>query len=138
MVAYNFQSWSAPLVESGEKGHTIRAPRRNRHAQPGDRLQLFTGQRTVNCRKLVVPDPVCWQIFGIQIEPWLSGMCRKPGPAVIIHGKTLEPEELELLAIGDGFPSVSALFEFFPKPLPIGQERYLICWQEKDWLKRFL
>jgi hypothetical protein len=52
MVAYNFQAQFAPAVEAGEKLQTIRAQGKRRHAQPGDVLQLYTGQRTRSCRLL--------------------------------------------------------------------------------------
>ena len=59
MVAYNFHPRFADAVARGEKRQTIRALRKNGHASPGDRLQLYTGMRTKHCRKLVTPDPVC-------------------------------------------------------------------------------
>lgn len=58
MPAYNFQKQFAPLVESGQKRQTIRAIGKRRHARPGESLQLYTGQRTKACRKLISPDPV--------------------------------------------------------------------------------
>ncbi|MCP3969987.1 MAG: hypothetical protein GY717_06670 [Rhodobacteraceae bacterium] len=69
MVAYDFQAWLAPAVSSGQKTTTIRAPRKdNRHAKPGDRLQLFTGMRTKACRKLVDPDPTCAHVEAVTID----------------------------------------------------------------------
>lgn len=60
MVAYNFAAQFAEAVETRKKRQTIRAPRKdNRHAKVGDKLQLYTGMRTTNCRKLVNPDPRC-------------------------------------------------------------------------------
>ncbi len=52
MVAYNFQPRFASLVESGEKRQTIRPKGKRVHAKPGDTVQLYTGMRTKNCRKL--------------------------------------------------------------------------------------
>lgn len=66
MVAFNFQAQFAPLVESGVKRQTIRQTAR---AKPGDLLQLYTGQRTKACRKLVDPDPVCTLVDYVSIRP---------------------------------------------------------------------
>lgn len=59
MVAYNFQKRFAPAVASGEKRQTIRARRSTRHARAGEPIQLYTGMRTKDCRKLIDPDPIC-------------------------------------------------------------------------------
>lgn len=66
MVAFNFMPQFAPLVASGTKTQTIRQTAR---AKPGDRLQLYTGQRTKACRKLVDPDPVCTLVDYVGIRP---------------------------------------------------------------------
>lgn len=54
MVAYNFADRFAGAVESGEKTRTIRKARagKSRHARPGEIVQLYTGMRTADCRKL--------------------------------------------------------------------------------------
>ena len=65
MPAYNFQKQFAPLVESGQKRQTIRAIGKRRHARPGESLQLYTGQRTKACRKLISPDPECVSVQAV-------------------------------------------------------------------------
>lgn len=60
MVAYNFQSQFAELVETGKKCQTIRPKAR---CKPGDKLQLYTGMRTKACRKL--RDAICTHVFPI-------------------------------------------------------------------------
>lgn len=66
MVAFNFSPEFAERVSLLIKRQTIRrAPR----AKPGDRLQLYTGQRTKACRKLVDPDPVCIMVDYVGIKP---------------------------------------------------------------------
>ncbi len=52
MVAYNFKPRFADAVERGEKRQTIRREGKRVHAKPGDKVQLYTGMRTKNCRKL--------------------------------------------------------------------------------------
>ncbi|WP_197057467.1 hypothetical protein [Aureimonas altamirensis] len=59
MVAFNFQEGFAELVASGAKRQTIR---RTARARVGDRVQLFTGQRTAACRKLLDPDPIVTRV----------------------------------------------------------------------------
>lgn len=59
MVAYNFQARFADAVAGRLKRQTIRAVRKSRHASAGEPIQLFTGMRTRDCRKLIDPDPVC-------------------------------------------------------------------------------
>lgn len=66
MVAFNFQAQFAPLVEARIKLQTIR---RDARAKPGDALQLYTGQRTKACRKLVTPDPPCTRVDYVGIRP---------------------------------------------------------------------
>jgi hypothetical protein len=122
MVAYNFQERFAPLVASGEKRQTIRAPRSgrwgSRHAKPGDPLQLYTGMRTKGCRKLVTPDPVCILVVPLLIE----------GHAISVIGRCemLNPTEEGLsahiparrgandeLARADGFANFCELRDWF-------------------------
>ncbi len=53
MVALNFKARFADDVETRRKRCSIRAPRKDgRDPKPGDSLQLYTGMRTRECRKL--------------------------------------------------------------------------------------
>lgn len=54
MVAINFSPRFADAVAAGRKMQTIRQTAR---ARPGQELQLYTGQRTKECRKIA--DAVC-------------------------------------------------------------------------------
>lgn len=51
MPLLNFELRFAGLIESGEKRQTIRAQRKY-PIKAGDKLYLYTGVRTKNCRKL--------------------------------------------------------------------------------------
>ena len=62
MVAINFQPRFADDVAFGVKRQTIR---RKARCQPGDLLQLYTGQRTASCRKLA--DAMCTRVRPIRI-----------------------------------------------------------------------
>lgn len=66
MVAFNFAAEFAGPVERREKRQTIRQTRR---AEVGDRIQLYTGQRTPHCRKLTAVDPVCTFVGYVAIRP---------------------------------------------------------------------
>ena len=71
MVALNFQPQFADDVEFGAKCQTIR---RTARCKPGDRLQLYTGQRTTQCRKL--REATCRRVRPVRIcdtEMWLDG-----------------------------------------------------------------
>jgi hypothetical protein len=138
MVLYGVKKQFAASVESGAKTHTIRDSRKNGHAKPGDKVHLYTGLRTKACRKLIDPDPTCWGSFDIDIEITGHTMTRRSGPMVFINGRSLDDAEVEALAIGDGFTSVEDFFAFFAASPPEGKTRVLICWEPKDWLKRFL
>lgn len=49
MVAFNFHKRFAADVKAGRKTHSARQTRR---CMPGDKIQLYTGQRTKSCQKL--------------------------------------------------------------------------------------
>lgn len=66
MVAYSFKSAFVADIEARIKRQTIRLPR-PRHARPGERVQLFQGMRTKQCRK-IIPDPVCAGIDRVVID----------------------------------------------------------------------
>ncbi len=65
MVALNFSPEFAGPVERREKLQTIRSTPR---ANVGDRLQLYTGQRTKLCRKLSAIDPVCTEVIEVGFD----------------------------------------------------------------------
>ncbi len=100
MVAFNFMPQFAPLVASGVKRQTVRQTAR---AKPGDRLQLYTGQRTRACRKLVEPDPVCIMVDYCAIRPdylTLGNAAKHAGDA-------------DAFAVRDGFEGYDDLVEWF-------------------------
>lgn len=68
MVAYSFNKRFEEPIATGHpatgviKRQTIRADRQ-RHARPGELLQIYCGMRTKQCRKIIA-DPVC-----VAVEP---------------------------------------------------------------------
>jgi len=101
MVAYSFKARFADLVESHVKRQTIRAVGKRRHARPGEALQLYTGMRTKQCRKLL-PDQVCLGVDNIVITEG----------AELFVGESLLTYPT-LLARQDGFASFRDFIEFF-------------------------
>ncbi len=58
MVAFNFMADFEPVLSSGYKTRTIRAwGKQGKKCNVGDRLQLYTGMRSKQCRK--VADAIC-------------------------------------------------------------------------------
>ena len=64
MVAFNFSVF-VDKVEAREKRMTIRKKQR---AKKGDSIQLYTGMRTKDCRKLVEEDAVCLGSCPVEIS----------------------------------------------------------------------
>jgi hypothetical protein len=102
MVAFNFKPQFADLVASGEKTQTIRETRR---AKKGDRLQLYTGQRTKACRKLVDPDPVCTLVDYVGIRP----------DYLTLGNTALHPGDADAFARRDGFSDYGDMVRWFKK-----------------------
>ena len=116
MVAYNFQARFADAVASGAKRQTIRAPRKNGHALVGSPIQLYTGLRTKDARKLREPDPLCVK----------STYCAIREDSITLGN--LPTVDLDEFAQRDGFENFDAMKAWFrgTHGLPfIGQ---LIMW----------
>lgn len=118
MVAYNFQVKFADAVASGQKRQTIRAPRKDdRHAKPGDKLQLFTGMRTKSCRKLIEPDPTCIRVEALTID--------RDGIHYADGGECTTPD---VVARRDGFADFSAMLAWFETTHGLPFSGVLIQW----------
>ncbi len=104
MVAYSFQPRFAPLIVEGLKTQTIRADRL-RHARVGERLQLFTGMRTAQCRK-IIPDPVCYLVEPIDMTFSKGRITR-----VVVGG--LPVRKLDYFAGFDGFQDIEDMSLFW-------------------------
>lgn len=98
MVAYNFNSAFVSQIEARTKRQTVRAHRR-RHARPGEDVQLYTGMRTKQCRKLVSPDPICTRNDEIRI-------IRRDGFRIELNHIPLSDRELHNFALLDGFDPI--------------------------------
>lgn len=122
MVAYSFQSQFVDPIEAGTKRQTIRAIGKRRHARPGDALQLYTGMRTRNCRKILALDPTCLDVQPICID--VSQRTKTTAlafraPVFVIDRITINGVELcalknlEDFARADGFASLEEMADFW-------------------------
>ena len=104
MVAYNFQPQFEGDLVAGRKTSTIRPKGKRRHAQPGELVQIYVGQRTPNCRKLV--EAPCLAAKPIEIHE----------NAVFVAGRHMAvPEYYDRLAEIEGFSSFGNLQAWFDR-----------------------
>lgn len=120
MPAYNFMESFTADIESGKKHTTIRRKRKKNPTVAGDKLYLYTNQRTKKCRKL--GEQFCRALFPISISR----------QEVMVGTDVLKWHELEALAYTDGFKSVDDFFDFFEirygLPILFEDEFELIVW----------
>ena len=122
MPAYNFKTWKAEKVRTGESRQTIR-PVRRRRTVTHDVLYLYHGQRRKTCELLRTKtcksvEPVEFA-FGLQIEG---------GPSLvmmIVNGKILTYAETYAMARADGFKDVPTFIDFFVKHYGVPNSRPL-------------
>lgn len=100
MVAFNFAAEFAGPVERREKMQTIRQTRR---AAVGDRIQLYTGQRTAACRKLSDDDPVCVCVDYVAIRP----------DYLTVGDTSKHPRDRDDFARADGFKDYADMHRWF-------------------------
>ena len=113
MVAYNFQTQFVAPIQAGAKRQTIRRRGMRRHARRGDLLQLYTGQRTKHCRKILDADPKCVDVYLVTIlvtEDTITD--------VFVDGHRVG--SLEQFARRDGFPDLAAMHEFWMRSHDVG------------------
>lgn len=120
MPALNFKAQFAPSVESGQKRCTIRV-RRKYPIKVGDRLYLYTGMRTKQCRKL--SETICKTAQDIRIK----------SPTIVWLNRwgawgLLPDEEIHALAHADGFETVTEFVSFFRETYGLPFEGQLIKW----------
>lgn len=90
MVAFNFKKQFAPDVKAFRKRCSMRL---NKKCQPGDAIQLYTGQRTKKCKKLG------------------EAICTKVYPQTITRGPSFD--SMTKIARKDGFKNKEEMFIFF-------------------------
>lgn len=123
MVAYSFKRRFCDAVANGQKCQTIRA-RRARHARPGERIQLYFGMRTKQCRKLINVDPVVTSVTDIVLF-----IPDGPGVAQFMTEPALPQDVTDAFARDDGFESAADFIDFWRKEHGPGEfVGVLIAW----------
>ncbi|MCJ2104738.1 hypothetical protein MKK70_04965 [Methylobacterium sp. E-041] len=124
MVAYSFKARFAAPILAGTKAQTIRAERagRSRHARPGERLQLYTGLRTRQCRHL--GEAACLAVWPIELHLVV-------GLVFANDGWIRTDEDLDAFARQDGFRDWSDMLAFWKAEHPdaVVFTGILIRWQ---------
>lgn len=119
MPSLNFKKQFAPDVESLVKRQTIR-PKRRKPIKPGDRLYLYTGQRTKYCRKL--GEGYCLSVQDILFDQ------DKLTVSIYVDNYKLGLIEAFELAKADGFQSVPDFISFFQNNYGLPFNGDLIKW----------
>lgn len=117
MVAYNFQPQFISKIESGQKHSTIRLPRKNGHAKVGDKVQLYVGMRTKNCRK-IIPDSMCVKRQQIRVAGYRFS-----------YSQGATEYDIAQLATMEGFESVGEMMKWFSQAEYQGVWLEQIIWQ---------
>lgn len=101
----NFTVFTDKIL-SGEKRQTIRkAGKKWENVKPGDKLTLYTGLRTKQCRKL--GEAEVESIEDVEIR--IGFICSE----VWLNGDSINEDVCKKLAQADGFNSVRDFLEFF-------------------------
>jgi hypothetical protein len=107
MVAYSFKKQFGPPILAGTKAQTIRADRK-RHARPGELVQLFTGMRTRQCRRL--GESRCVEVLPVRMAFSRRGAAElmQVGERYLVTGG-----QMDAFARADGFADLEAMARFW-------------------------
>jgi len=119
MPAYNFKKEFADQVESGSKTQTIRK-KRKRPTVVGDKIFLYTGMRTKECRPLGEGE-----VFAVDEFTLFNHMKYRIGNEVCV---AVYPENGMRLAQDDGFETWEEFVTFFDSTYGLPFEGEIIHW----------
>lgn len=129
MVAYNFKKQFVEKILDLSKRHTIRRIGKREHAKPGDKLQLYYGQRTKQCRKIA--DAVCMARLRLRInvgETEFLGIWTISRTGAV---DAVPKHSWPAFAKRDGFESIADMHAFWLASHGVGMfEGFLIQWGE--------
>jgi hypothetical protein len=111
MVAFNFQSQFVNLIEAGKKISTIRQKKR---CDVGDKMHLYTGQRTANCS--LIKEVICSAVYPFHIDEYRRVSCKHPDAGYLYRQ--------------EGFNSPSDFIDFFNNQYGLPFSGYLHEWKE--------
>lgn len=126
MPALNFQDRFAALVESGQKQQTIRAPRK-RPIEVGDRIYLYTGMRTQQCRKL--GEGIVTSVELIRLDRRGCSVGSESPHPLRGAGVWLTEKALDRLGRADGFAGRATLLDWFDRVHGLPFTGVLIRWR---------
>ncbi|MFB0490244.1 uncharacterized protein YqfB (UPF0267 family) [Methylobacterium sp. OAE515] len=107
MVAYSFKKQFGPPILAGTKAQTIRADRK-RHARPGEMVQLFTGMRTRQCRRL--GESQCVEVLPVRLV-----FSKRAAAELMQVGERylITSGQMDAFAQADGFADLEAMARFW-------------------------
>lgn len=124
MTAFSFKLKFSPKILAGTKRSTIRSKQR---CKVGDKMQLYTGQRTKACKKLM--DAVCIGTSKIRISSdgiWkrsqTKGDCRPTSPLGF----------MPFLHEQEGFQNAQEFVDFFRREYGLPFVGYLHVWEKAN------
>jgi uncharacterized protein YqfB (UPF0267 family) len=123
--AYSFQKQFVPFVESGEKTHTIRGKRKNR-PKPGQVFYGYYAMRTKQCRKII--HSTITSVQDITIELVRGPIHVRNVHRITVDGEVLAADEMNQLAVRDGFTDLRHMMQFWDGRLPF--EGHIIHWRK--------
>lgn len=94
------------------KRQTIRAVGKRRHARPGETLQLYTGMRTRQCRK--IGEARCVDVLPIRI------VVREHSMPISLDGAHVGGGRSQDFARADGFTGIEDMHEFWKREHGLG------------------
>lgn len=129
-MVYSFKARFVPLIQSGKKLTTIRAPRKDgKLPKPGEVLHLFTGMRTKQCQKIA--EVICLRVQPIFI--WQPGYVPgRASGAMVGLSFNITSARLNGIAVKDGFESWQDMICFFSTVHTLPFTGYLIEWAEPE------
>lgn len=137
MPSLNFQKQFVPLIESGEKRQTIRLERKV-PIKAGDKLYLFTGLRTKNCKRILPHNVIVEEDYrpfvrckGVERIVFFSRYINDTDFLICceLNGQpVIKPNELQALAKADGFDTYYDMYDFFNNQYGLPFEGVLIKW----------
>ena len=138
MTAYGFKDRFVDAIREGRKRQTVRAPRlgRQRHARPGELLQLYRSWRQPGMAK-IIPDPICRAVAEVKIAQDYVILRRAfPGSlgGASDYGWQQIADEpygfftLDSFARADGFADADDMLRFFAAAHPLPFTGICIMW----------
>lgn len=106
MVSFSFQPDFVEPIEGGQKIQTVRQTLR---CKVGDRMHLYTGLRTKQCKLIAVKQ--CVMVARVLIEP--RGVSIGNAVRDNYEMLTLDAAHSDLFAMADGFLNYRAMYQWF-------------------------